>query len=81
MVGNEELTDSTCMKVCQLLFPVTPSGLLERLLNHRVMNVITSNSGHNKNYMHEQAVQLLDFLVTVRSLTAYRLSHFVEYGE
>ena len=54
------------MKVCQLLFPVTPSGLLERLLNHRVMNVITSNSGHNKNYMHEQAVQLLDFLVTVR---------------
>lgn len=53
------------MKVCQLLFPVTPSGLLERLLNHRVINILTSNSGHNKNYMHEQAVQLLDFLVTV----------------
>ena len=57
---------STCMKVCRYLFPVIPSSMLDRLLAIRVMNIIKSNSGNSKNYMHEQAVQLLDFFVTVR---------------
>ena len=56
---------STCMKVCRYLFPVIPPTMLNQLLTTRVMNTIKSNSGNSKNYMHEQAVQLLDFFVTV----------------
>lgn len=53
------------MKVCRLLFALTPSSQLGELLNARVMAVIKSNSGSSKNYMHEQVVHLLDFFVSV----------------
>lgn len=64
-MNERGMMNSTCMKVCRYLFPVIPSSMLDRLLSIRVMNIIKSNSGNSKNYMHEQAVQLLDFFVTV----------------
>ena len=66
-VFSAELSDSTCLKVCRLLFAITPSTQLGELLNARVMAVIKSNSGNSKNYMHEQVVHLLDFFVSVAS--------------
>ena len=56
---------SMCLKVCQMLFPFVPSSLLPMLLNDKICNVITSNSGNSKNYLHEQTIQLLDFFVSV----------------
>ena len=54
-----------CLKVCQMLFPLVSSSMLPMLLNDKICTVISSNSGNSKNYLHEQTLHLLEFLVTV----------------
>lgn len=48
-----------------MLFPLVSSSMLPMLLNEKICTVISTNSGNSKNYLHEQTLHLLEFLVTV----------------
>lgn len=59
------------LKVCRSLFPLVSTASLSRLLNKATVQLIRSVSGNSKNYLHKQALHLLNFFVTVLTGVAY----------